>query len=117
MVSRENRVLLASLALVALLGIAVVVTDIGAESSITAFLLVAVVGVLLPQLYLARTGDDVAPARRIRVGGYLTALFAFVFANSAPAFERRVLATVGLVLLGALLVREAVAGYRDSSPG
>jgi hypothetical protein len=116
MVSRENRVSLVSLGLVALLGIVVAVTDIGAESPITAFLLVAVVGVLLPQLYLARTGDEVGPAARVRVGGYLTALFAFAFANNAPAFERRVLATVGIGLLVALLVREAVAGYREAAP-
>lgn len=117
MVSRENRVLLASLALVALLAVAVSVTSLGSGNPIVAFLLVGVVGVLLPQLYLARTDDDIDPGSRIRVGGFLTALFAFAMANGAPAFERRVLATLGLGLLVALVVAEVVAGYRDSIPG
>ena len=117
MVSRENRTLLASLALVALLAVAVSVTGLGANSPLVVFLVVGVVGILLPQLYLARTGDTVDPGRRVRVGAFLTALFAFAVANNAPAFERRVLATTGLVLLVALLLVEFVAGYRDSAPG
>jgi hypothetical protein len=117
MVSRENRVILASLALVALLAVAARLTGLGDDSAVGVFLVVVGAGILLPQLYLARTDEGVDPGRRVRVGAFLTALFAFAIANGAPAFERRVLATVGLALLVALLVREAVAGYRDSLAG
>jgi hypothetical protein len=64
MISRENRVLLASTTLVALLVITIAVTGFSDGSGVLVLLLVAGVGVLGPQLYLAATDEDVAPRTR-----------------------------------------------------
>lgn len=129
MVARETRVYLTGLALSITLAIlAGPVLGIDLDSSVgvlVGFLFFPVLPFLLPQLYLAATGDDterVPPAIRIRISLLLSGLLA-AWAYSAAgaggvgAVGRTVLGIVAGVLLGGLFVHEALLGYRSSKPG
>lgn len=115
MVSRVNRVLVASLALVFLSFAVVAATGIGQGSGLVAFVILAGVGFLAPQLYLARTDDTVSPRSRVRFGVVMTALVAFFSAGSAAPPEQYVVGVLGLGLLGGLAVYEFVDGYRAAT--
>ena len=115
MISRENRVLLASTTLVALLVITIAVTGFSDGSAVLVLLLVAGVGVLGPQLYLAATDEDVAPRTRIRVGVLVTLVFAWGLYATANPSERPIVAAIGAVLFVALVGYEFMTGYRSTT--
>lgn len=113
MVSHENRVLLASLALVGVLAVIATAVDLGSSALVT-LTIVAGVGVLAPQLYLARTDDSIDPRRRLRAGVVVTLVFTWAMYNTASGDEKWLVAGVGLVLFAGFFVYEAVGGYRES---
>lgn len=114
-VFQENRVLLTSTTLVALLVIIVAVTGLSEGSAVLVLLVVAGVGVLGPQLYLAATDEDIAPRTRIRVGVLVTLVFAWGLYSTADPAERPIVAAIGAVLFLALVGYEFVAGYRSAA--
>jgi hypothetical protein len=116
MVSRENRVLLASTALVAL-GLAVgAAADLG-TSALYGLLLFVGVGVVAPQLYLAATDDEFEPRTRIRTAALLGLLFVWgSYGTATDPTDRQVVGAVGAVLLVGLVGYEVVAGYRETRP-
>jgi len=87
MVSRENRVIGASLALlfvVVLFVLPVAEDALGlalSDQPLAAFVLFAGLAVLGPQLYLARTDEDVSPRTRIRFAAVATAIIGLTFAE------------------------------------
>ena len=87
MVSRENRVIGTSLALlfaVVLFVLPVLENPLGlalSDQPLAAFVLFAGLAVLGPQLYLARTDEDVSPRTRVRFAVVVTAVFALAFAE------------------------------------
>lgn len=115
MVSRVNRVLLASFGLVLLSFAVAAAIGSGRWSGLVTFLVLGGIGFLAPQLYLARTDDTVSPRSRVRFGVVMTALTAFFSAGSAAGSERYVVGTLGLGLLVGLAVYEFVDGYRDAT--
>ncbi|MFD1587920.1 hypothetical protein ACFR9U_13105 [Halorientalis brevis] len=124
MVSRETRVYLTGLALsVLLLLVAGLVLDVGLRTPLgvlVSVLFFPIIPFLLPQLYLAATGDEtdnVSPRTRVRVSLFVSGLVAFgLSASMAPAQPGRWLAGgVTAILLGSLFVHEMVVGYRSSS--
>ena len=87
MISRENRIIGASLALlfVMVLFVLPVAEDVLglalSDQPLAAFVLFAGLAVLGPQLYLARTDEDVSPRTRVRFAVVVTAIFALTFAE------------------------------------
>ena len=114
MVSRENRVLLASTGTVLLVFVVVAAADVG-ESAVLAALAFAGVGVLAPQLYLAATDDEVAPRTRIRVGVLVTLFLLWGQWSTAEGRARAIVGGASAVLLLALLAYEFRAGYRSAA--
>lgn len=120
MSSRENRAILAAFGLfvLALAGLSILEGRLGVpvgDGPLAA--LAFAVAIVLPQLYLARTDDEVAPRTRLGVAAVLAGLFALGFV-AAPT------GTPSLLLFGAaglaLLVvcrREVQAAYRESIDG
>lgn len=124
MVSRETRIYLTGLALsvvlVLLTGPVLAFSLDGAVGALVNFLFFPVLPFLLPQLYLALTGDETehVPSRtRVRVAFLVSGL---VVAGMYAAAEsgtpgRLLLGVIAAVLLGALFVHEMIVGYRSSS--
>ncbi|MFU8866645.1 hypothetical protein [Natronococcus sp.] len=115
--SRENRAILASFGLfvLALGGLAVLEGTLGVpvgDGPLAA--LAFAIAIVLPQLYLARTDDEVAPRTRLGVAAVLAGLFALGFA-AAPTGTPSVLlfGAAGLALL-VVCRREIRAAYRES---
>ncbi|WP_306056057.1 hypothetical protein [Natronococcus wangiae] len=118
MISRENAAILGSFALLVLvlagfsalqrLGVPV------GDYPLVGFLVAVGVAIVLPQLYLARTDDEVAPRTRLWLAAILSGLFAIAFVTEPNGFkDALVLGVAG----GALLVvcwYEARAAYRDA---
>ena len=115
MVSRENRVLLASTGAVLLVLVAVAVTDVGGESAALAALVFAGLGVLAPQLYLAATDDAVNPRIRVRVGVGVTLFLLWGTWSAADPASRTAIGGASAVLALSLLGYEFWAGYRSTA--
>ena len=81
MLSRENRAILASFGIfvLALAGVAVLVGTLGVPAGDGPIAALAfAVAIVLPQVYLAWTDDEVAPRTRLGVATVLAGLFALV---------------------------------------
>ncbi|WP_136716739.1 hypothetical protein [Halorientalis salina] len=128
MVSRETRVYLTGLALsVCLLIVAGFVLEVGlrtTQGAVVSVLFFPILPFLLPQLYLAATGDEtenVPPGTRIRVsllfsGLWILWLYGVVDGiDGVDGLGRLVLGGLAAVLLGGLFVHEMIVGYRSSS--
>ncbi|RQG97677.1 hypothetical protein [Natrarchaeobius chitinivorans] len=115
MVSRENRVLIGSLLLVWLVVTVIGLTGIGAESSVLAFVILAGIGIVLPQLYLAATDDDVPGRQRVRIAAVLALVIAMLGFPAATSSERLIIAGLVAALLLAVTGYEFAAGYRASA--
>lgn len=119
MVSRENRVILGSFLLFVAVAAGIVVAELQwgvsvGDSPLLAYLLVAGVAIVLPQLYLAATDDDVAPRHRLWFAVVAAVAFAFVTVPEAAGLQRAsIYAIAGTVFLGAVCY-EVVTGYRAS---
>ncbi|MDG5758024.1 hypothetical protein QA600_01570 [Natronococcus sp. A-GB1] len=117
MPSRENRAIMASFGVfvLALAGLSILEATLGVpvgDGPLAVFAFA--VAIVLPQLYLARTDDEVAPRTRLGVAAVLAGLFVVGFV-AAP------IGTPSLLLFGiagiALLVvcrREIRTAYRES---
>ncbi|WP_121741984.1 hypothetical protein [Natronorubrum halophilum] len=120
MLSHENRVILGSiiLSVLAVLGAVVVdtylVISLGANP-VLSFLVFGGIVVVVPQLYLAVTDEDVSPRSRVRFAVIATGVFAVMFARDAAALESRIILTVGGGAFVGLVCYEFLAGYRASS--
>lgn len=120
MLSRENRVLLVALALVAVATAAVGAAGVGGDDPLLVLTVVAGLGVVAPQLYLAATGGDVSPRSRVRAAVVVSLLFAFGLYGTAPPDRRLPVAVAAGALLLGLVAYELLAGYRgagDESEG
>ncbi|WP_265110065.1 hypothetical protein [Halosolutus halophilus] len=125
MVSRENRVILGSFLLfvAVVAGIAFADRRLGVsigDAPLVGYLLLAGVAIVLPQLYLARTDDDVSPRYRIWFATVAAVGLAFSIVSDATGLQRAsIYAIAGTVFLGAVCY-EVVTGYRaartDESP-
>ncbi|AXR83149.1 hypothetical protein [Natrarchaeobaculum sulfurireducens] len=133
MLSRENRVIGASVAL--LVAIALVVLPVAedtlglalSDQPLAAFVLFAGLAVLGPQLYLARTDEEISPRTRVRFAVVVSAVFALTFAEPGAVdwsegtalladletLQHAVLVVVAVGSLVGLVCYEFVAGYRD----
>lgn len=92
MLSRENRVVLAGFlgagaALVALLVVETQAGDPIGWSSLILFVLVGIVGLAVPQSYLALTDSSVSPSSRIRVTLVILVLLALMLSPDAGRWE------------------------------
>ena len=114
-VSHENRVLLVSTGTVLLVLVAVAVADIGGESALLTALVLAGVGVLAPQLYLAATDDEVNPRTRVRVGVLVTVVLLWGQWSVAADAVKPLVAGAGVALLVGLVAYEFWAGYRSTA--
>ncbi|MFP8952089.1 hypothetical protein ACLI4Z_03815 [Natrialbaceae archaeon A-arb3/5] len=135
MLSRENAVILGSLALlfaVALFVLPVLESVVGLsinDQPLAAFVVFAGLAVVLPQLYLARTDDEASPQTRIRLAAVATAAFAVMFAEPAEleagisssmladpvALQHALLVVIAVGAFVVLLCYEFVAGYRSQN--
>ena len=115
MVSRENRVLIGSLLLVWLATTVIVLTGIGVESAVVTFLVLAGLGIVVPQLYLAVTDDGVPGRQRIRIAAVLSLVIAMFGFSGADPGERLLIAGLVAALLIALVAYEFTAGYRRTA--
>jgi hypothetical protein len=122
MVSRENRVILlgmGSAVLVAALAIlSGYVSTLPAGGLLVSILVIPGLALLAPQLYLAYTAESEADTRRHRrVGLGLSGLLVLALVNTLPPTQELVGRVLGGGLLLALLVTEAIEGYRESLRG
>ena len=115
MVSRENRVLLASTGAVLVVLVVVALTGAGDESAALAALAFAGVGVLAPQLYLAATDDEVNPRTRVRVGVLVTLLLLWGQWNTVEGRAQTIVGGASVALLVGLVAYEFLAGYRSTA--
>lgn len=130
MVSRENRVILGSVALLVLaiaggaalervLGVAVL------EQPLVVFVLLYGLPIVVPQLYLAATGDeDASPRARIWLAAIVTALFAFALTDGTDVqwstafddletFQYALIAGLGAAALAGALGYEILVSSRS----
>ncbi|USZ70682.1 hypothetical protein [Natronosalvus halobius] len=117
MVSRESRVLLGSMALVAavILGLDLVTNALGLprwSSPLFGFLVIVGLGVAVPQLYLARTDDERSPLTRLRIVVFLTVVFAFLFVGGAQGLERQAIAGLTALTVVGWFGYEFLVAYR-----
>ncbi|USZ70772.1 hypothetical protein [Natronosalvus halobius] len=120
MVSRENRVILGSFVLfVATIGLLIgleAVLDVGPlDSPLLTFLLFSGFVVVLPQLYLAITDDEVSPRARVRFAVIATLVFAAMIGGDAAGWQRWAILVVAGGTFVILVGHEFWAGYRTSS--
>ncbi len=126
MVSRETRVYLTGLAFsVSLLLVAGLVLDVELWTPLgmlVSILFFPILPFLLPQLYLAATGDEtenVPAGTRIRVSLLFSGLWILWMSGWAGSISgdlgQLILGGIGAILLGTLFVREMLVGYRSSS--
>ncbi|WP_336001633.1 hypothetical protein [Halorientalis halophila] len=120
MVSRSTRVAAVGVGLAVLVGIAMGLSGLYESlpygEVVTALIVFPGLSLLAPQLYLARTTDDPAMRRRhLRVGLGLSGALTLLTAPITDPADRAIFSVVGGGLLAALLVWEAVEGYRESS--
>jgi hypothetical protein len=85
-----------------------------AGTTVVVLLLLIGIGVLGSQIYLAATGDDIAPRIRIRFGVLATLVIVVGYYNAATPSERLPLAIPVAVLVVSLLIYEVVSGYYTS---
>ncbi|WP_293030200.1 hypothetical protein [Natronococcus sp.] len=117
MSSRENRAILASFGVFvfALAGIAVLEGALGipvGDGPLAA--LAFAVAIVLPQLYLARTDDEVAPRTRLGVAAVLMGLFALGFVAVPTGTPSLLLFGVAGIALVIVCWREIRTAYRES---
>ena len=120
MVSRETRVVgtaaLTVLVALALFGVVETTYGFPAEwTNLVAFVLIAVVGFALPQLYLARTDSSVSPGWRLRAVLLFFLLFGSVSSANATATERVAIWTLVVVAFVLVLAYEFHAGYLSTA--
>ena len=113
MVSHENR-FLPHFFVVLILIFTVSATMYVVGSTIVVFLLFVGIGVLGSQIYLAATGDDIAPRTRIRFGVLVTLVIVVGYSNTATSSEWLPIVIFGFTLVVFLLIYEAVSGYLTS---
>jgi hypothetical protein len=119
MVSRESRVALAALSVAALVVAVSLALNLEAMLPYGSAILYLVafpgLALLVPQLYLARTTDDPGMCKWHRRAGLgLAGLMTLAGAGVDPS-GRTAMQVIGVGLLIALLVFEAVQGYYESS--
>jgi hypothetical protein len=119
MVTRESRVTLAALSVAAAVVVVSLVLNLQQAvpygSAILYLIAFPGLALLVPQLYLARTTDD--PGMRkwhLRAGLGAAGVLTLAGANVDPA-GRTAMQVIGVGLLIALFVVEAVQGYYESS--
>ncbi|SER53765.1 hypothetical protein [Natrinema salaciae] len=128
MFDREGRVISGSFLVIvlALAGSAVAENQLGIglhDRPFPSFLLFAGVAVVVPQLYLAFTGDrdggsDGDRSRtRLRFTAIATAVFAAAFAAEADGLAHLAIGTLGAGSLLGLLCYEALETYQTASEG
>lgn len=135
MVSHENLVIAGSFVLlvIAVIGLHALERVLGiavSQHPLVAFLVVVGIAIVLPQLYLARTDDELSPRTRVRFAAAAIAAFALLFASDvllsglgpapledAETVQNLAILAIGAVALLAMLGYEAVAGYRSSATG
>ncbi|WP_290814265.1 hypothetical protein [Halovivax sp.] len=116
MSSREDRVIVATIALFVLslliLSYAEYAFAVDIDRPIVAYLLFAGVAVVGPQLYLAATSDDVPSRTRVRFAVLASLVLAIVFGGTST-WEERLVVAIGVGGYVAYVGYEAVAGYRS----
>ena len=112
--TRENRVFLVAVGVVALLVAAGQATGLAEGRRLLGLFVFVGIGILGPQLYLAATGDG-SPFARVRTGLLLSLLFLAGAYALTPIGERTPLLAVAGVLALALVVSEGLRVGR--SPG
>lgn len=120
MASKETRGIVTALitALVAFLIFAVIETTVGVPTEVTSlamFVIIAVLGIAVPQLYLARTDDTVPPQWRVRTVLVLFLIVGSVVSADATLAEGAVIWSIigGTFLL--VIGYELRAGYRSTT--
>ncbi|NKE34288.1 hypothetical protein GWG54_00385 [Natronococcus sp. JC468] len=117
MSSRENRAILAAFGLFVLVlaGLSVLEGTFGVpvgDGPLAA--LAFAVAIVLPQLYLARTDDEVAPRTRLGVAAVLAGLFAIGFVVAPTGTPSLLLFGAAGIALLVVCRREIRAAYRES---
>lgn len=114
MLSRENRVFLVSTLLTFVLLFAAAIAGVGDGNAVLVILIFGGVGILAPQIYLARTGTEVPARTRIRIATLLTLFFVSGIYGTAPDGQKSAVGILAAALVVGLIVHEARAGYRES---
>ena len=120
MVSRENRVILGSVLLLAVAVAAIIAAEQWldlryGDNPLLVFLLFAGLAVVVPQLYLARTDAEVDPRSRVRFAVIATMVFAVMFAESTADRQSQLILTIAGGAFLVLVAAEFVLGYRGSA--
>ncbi|MFC4436525.1 MULTISPECIES: hypothetical protein [Natrialbaceae] len=117
MLSRENRAILASFGIfvLALAGVALLEGTLGVPAGDGPIAALAfAVAIVLPQVYLAQTDDEIAPRTRLGVAAVLAGLFALGFVAAPTGTLSLLLFGVAGIALLAACWSEIRAAYRES---
>jgi hypothetical protein len=114
MLSGETRVFLVSTVLTFVLLFAAAIAGVGDGNGVLVVLVFGGIGILAPQLYLARTDSGVPARTRIRIAALLTLLFTFGIYGSTPDAREQGVGILAAALVVGLIVYEARAGYREA---
>lgn len=81
------------------------------DRPILSLVLVAGIGVALPQLYLSFVDEQPTSRSRVRIAAIATAAFAVVFADGAEGTPSLLIGAIGVGAVLGLLCYEALSGY------
>ena len=121
MISYENKVFVAGLlatavALVLLVIVEELVGFPGDWATVLAFLIVVVLGFVLPQLHLIRVDPSVSRTARLGVISLILIVLGAGFSNTLSGTELYTVWAVVGVSIAVMFVSEVIEGYRESAP-
>lgn len=121
MISYENKVFVAGfLATVVSLMLLAVVGELvefsGDWATVLAFLIVVVLGFVLPQLHLIRVDPSVSRTARLGVISLILIVLGAGFSENLSGTELYILWGVVGVSIAVMFVSEVIEGYRESAP-
>ncbi len=121
MISYENKVFIAGFlatagALVLLLIVGELVEFPGDWATVLAFLIVVVLGFVLPQLHLIRVDPSVSRTARLGVISLILIVLGAGFSENLSGTEFYTLWGVVGVSIAVMFVSEVIEGYRESAP-